>query len=153
MSRFKNQIEALQIAYDTALNKIPARIWSWGGGTALSLYYFRHRNSFDIDIFIDDPQYFGFLSPKWFIDDAKHLSGDYQETANHIQLLTLSGIKIDFLLAPNITGKVAKNHLPIAAFEFYVDTVEEIVAKKLRYRRKENKKQGYFRYCGCFEKR
>lgn len=37
--------------------------WTFGGGTVLMLRY-RHRKSKDIDIFVPDPQYLGFVSPR-----------------------------------------------------------------------------------------
>lgn len=37
--------------------------WTFGGGTALMLQI-NHRESFDIDIFIDDPQVLPYLNPK-----------------------------------------------------------------------------------------
>jgi len=36
--------------------------WSFGGGTALMLEI-DHRESYDIDIFIDDPQLLPYLNP------------------------------------------------------------------------------------------
>ena len=37
--------------------------WTFGGGTVLMLRY-GHRLSKDIDIFVPDPQYLGFVSPR-----------------------------------------------------------------------------------------
>lgn len=37
--------------------------WSFGGGTVLMRRH-RHRVSKDIDIFVPDPQYLGYLSPR-----------------------------------------------------------------------------------------
>ncbi|MDL2410775.1 nucleotidyl transferase AbiEii/AbiGii toxin family protein [Rhizobium calliandrae] len=37
--------------------------WSFGGGTALMLQI-DHRESFDVDIFIDDPQVLPYLNPQ-----------------------------------------------------------------------------------------
>lgn len=36
--------------------------WTFGGGTALMLQI-NHRESFDIDIFVDDPQVLPYLNP------------------------------------------------------------------------------------------
>ena len=44
-------------------NGTPLRRWALGGGTALMLHH-HHRDSKDIDLFIDDPQYLGLLSPR-----------------------------------------------------------------------------------------
>ncbi len=132
-SDFAMQIEALKSAYTTALHKIPDSAWSFGGGTALALCYWRHRRSFDVDIFINEPQYFAFLSPKWFIDETDCFQSDYRELADHITLLTVTGIKIDFLLAPRLTRyPPVWKHIQDCAC--YVDAAEEIIAKKLHYR-------------------
>jgi hypothetical protein len=37
--------------------------WSFGGGTVL-MRRFRHRVSKDVDIFVPDPQYLGYVSPR-----------------------------------------------------------------------------------------
>jgi hypothetical protein len=37
--------------------------WTFGGGTALMLQI-DHRESFDVDIFLDDPQLLPYLNPK-----------------------------------------------------------------------------------------
>lgn len=36
--------------------------WSFGGGTAMMIQI-RHRESHDVDIFLDDPQLLGFIDP------------------------------------------------------------------------------------------
>jgi hypothetical protein len=56
----------LQHAYslidEIAVHGIQNPFWTFGGGTVLMLRY-RHRMSKDIDIFVPDPQYLGFVSP------------------------------------------------------------------------------------------
>jgi hypothetical protein len=37
--------------------------WTLGGGTVLMLRY-AHRRSKDIDIFVPDPQYLGYVTPR-----------------------------------------------------------------------------------------
>lgn len=133
LNDFSKQLDALKTVYSAALSKIPLHIWSFGGGTALSLFYFQHRRSYDIDIFIHDPQYFSFLSPKWFIDETSDFEPDYHELAHHISLKTATGIKTDILLSPRMTHDrpILKQISDIAC---YADSVSEIIAKKLRYR-------------------
>ena len=156
LSKFEKQIRALEMAYHDALCKIPLRAWSWGGGTALAIYHLRHRISFDIDIFIPDPQHFAFLSPKWFIEDTKNFSHNYQELAHHIRLTTHSEIKIDFLLAPYLISALisapSKNTLLETGFDFYVDTPEEIIAKKLRHRFREVRSRDVFDLAAALQK-
>jgi len=148
-TNFEKQIEALQMAYHDALCKIPPQAWSWGGGTALAIYHLQHRISFDIDIFVSDPQYFAFLSPKWFIEDTKNFHYDYQELAHHIRLSTRSGIKTDFLY---LISMPSKNDLLETGFDFYVDTIEEIIAKKLRYRFGEVRSRDIFDIAAALQK-
>lgn len=38
-------------------------LWTWGGGTALMLQI-DHRESHDIDLFVNDPQLMPFLNPE-----------------------------------------------------------------------------------------
>ena len=55
LQHFKPQIEALEFLQKHILSKIPKEFknyYAFGGGTALSLCYFQHRLSFDIDIFV-----------------------------------------------------------------------------------------------------
>ncbi|WP_207687538.1 nucleotidyl transferase AbiEii/AbiGii toxin family protein [Desulfonema limicola] len=141
LKTFQKQIEAFEVAYKEALHSFPPEAWSWGGGTVLSLYYFHHRKSFDVDIFIRDPQIFPYLSPKWLLDNDKTaFSYDYHEAADHIRLVvSKSGIKVDFILSPLILNSgVVKNILLQTGFDFYVETIDEIIAKKIKFRRKYN---------------
>jgi hypothetical protein len=52
LDHFQDQIEALKSARFHALSSIPAEAWTFGGGTALAMFYFAHRRSWDVDIFI-----------------------------------------------------------------------------------------------------
>lgn len=99
---YKNQIEALESFYPIIkASSIPIENISFGGGTALALYYFQHRLSFDIDLFLSDNQYMNFLSPKLWVDDTANFSSNYMEQAHHIRLDTINNIKIDILSRPN----------------------------------------------------
>jgi len=138
LNSYCDQIAALEAACSVVLHRIPIEIWSLGGGTALALFHFQHRLSHEIDIFVHDPQYFSFLSPKWFIDHQEVFHSEYLEQADHISLATLVGVKVDIILAPILTDKlpVLRRIGPIAC---YVDSLEEIIAKKIRYRRGQAK--------------
>ena len=131
---FADQLSALEAAYVNILRRIPLEAWSFGGGTALALFYLQHRRSYDVDIFVHDPQYFSFLSPKWFLDDQEVFQSDYLEQADHISLATLTEVKVDLLLAPNLTDEPSSLR-KVGRVECYVESVEEIIAKKIRYRR------------------
>ncbi len=65
-NNFQTQIKALEQFYPIIKNALnlglnPSSI-KFGGGTALSMYYFQHRLIFDIDLFVNDAQYLGFLA-------------------------------------------------------------------------------------------
>ena len=59
--------------------------WTFVGGTVLMLRY-GHRLSKDIDIFIPDPQYLGFVNPR-ISDVASDITTEYEEHAQFVKLL------------------------------------------------------------------
>ncbi len=104
--------------------------WTLGGGTVLMLRY-EQRQSKDIDIFVPDPQYFGYVTPR-LSDAAADISHDYVEAAGYVKLIRREG-EIDFLAAPNLT----KNPFEIWTLRgraVRVETAAEIIAKKLWHR-------------------
>lgn len=114
--------------------------WSFGGGTVLMRRY-RHRFSKDIDIFVPDPQYLGYVSPR-LNDTAGSMTGDYVEQANFIKLLFPEG-EIDFIASAPLTS----NSFTIERLfdrEVRVETATEIIAKKLWHRGKEFRARDIF---------
>ena len=109
--------------------KLPPSTYSLGGGTVLS-YVFNHRKSKDIDIFINDPQYMGALSPRFNERSERALS--YNEDGNCIMLSFDEG-KIDFISATQITDFQAKTQT-IFGHKIAVDDPVEIVCKKIYFR-------------------
>jgi Nucleotidyl transferase AbiEii toxin, Type IV TA system len=75
-------------------------IWTLGGGTALMLRY-EHRYSKDIDIFVPDPQYLGFVTPR-LSEVAQSISDEHVEGAGYVKLILPEG-EIDFVAARNLT--------------------------------------------------
>ena len=73
--------------------------WTLGGGTVLMLRH-RHRKSKDIDIFVPDPQYLGFVTPR-LSDVAASISQDYVEAAGFVKLIRPEG-EIDFVAEVSI---------------------------------------------------
>ncbi len=99
-----------------------------GGGTRLMLEL-NHRISHDIDLFIRDPQWIGFLSPR-LNDKVGDLVLGYEEDATFLKLKFPEG-EIDFIVRMSLTG------LPVESSEkslFLLEPVEEVLAKKLFYR-------------------
>jgi len=76
----------------------PVPDWVLGGGTALMLYA-NHRFSRDIDAFIDDPQYLGFLSPE--TTDVWNCE-DWDKAAHYLKLRYPEG-EIDFIVSGAIS--------------------------------------------------
>jgi predicted nucleotidyltransferase component of viral defense system len=105
--------------------------WTFGGGTVLMLRY-QHRLSKDIDIFVPDPQYLGFVTPR-LSDVAADVSSQYVEDQNsYVKLMRPEG-EIDFVASPNLT-KPGYEEWNILGNTIRVETAVEIVAKKLWHR-------------------
>ena len=92
---------------------------------------YAHRRSKDIDIFIPDPQYLGFLTPR-LSDAAAAVSTDYVEAANFVKLIRKEG-EIDFVVSSNLTLHPYETWDLLGRF-VRVETATEIVAKKLWHR-------------------
>ena len=122
---------ALKVIEDIKTHGIKNPFWTFGGGTVLMLRY-QHRISKDIDIFVPDPQYLGFATPR-LSDVAAEISDDYiEESSSYVKLIRPEG-EIDFVASPNLTSPGfeewhLKNNL------IRVETGTEIVAKKLWHR-------------------
>ena len=121
---------AFALVDEIAQHGIQNPFWTFGGGTVLMLRH-QHRLSKDIDIFVPDPQYLGFVSPR-LSDVAEGVSDQYVEGPGFIKLLRAEG-EIDFVASPNLTSN------PFEVWELLgrqikVETSAEIVAKKLWHR-------------------
>jgi hypothetical protein len=121
---------AFSLVDEIAAHGIPDPFWTFGGGTVLMLRY-GHRLSKDIDIFVPDPQYLGYVSPR-LSDVAEGVCDQYVEGPGYIKLLRPEG-EIDFVASPNLTSE------PFEMWELLgraikVETSAEIVAKKLWHR-------------------
>lgn len=70
---YVEQIKALELFFKDAFSStIDRNVIKFGGGTALSIYYFQHRLSFDIDLFLTDQQYLSYFSPKHWIEETNN---------------------------------------------------------------------------------
>ena len=104
--------------------------WSLGGGTVLMRRY-HHRLSKDIDIFIPDPQYLGYLSPR-LNTRAESLTQNYIEQASSLKLFFPEG-EIDFVVSGYLTEHPAVGE-ELFGRSVQVETTAEIVAKKVWHR-------------------
>ena len=121
---------ALKIIDSVAASGTRFDDWSFGGGTVLMRRY-RHRVSKDVDIFVPDPQYLGYVSPR-LNDTADSLASDYLETAISVKLFFPEG-EIDFIAGGPLTSKPTANET-ILGRRVRVETTAEILAKKVWHR-------------------
>ena len=124
---------ALSILDESVATGAPESGWSFGGGTVLMRRY-RHRVSRDVDIFVPDPQWLGYLTPR-LNAKAESLTADYVEQAGFLKLYFPEG-EIDFVVSGPLTADptVAEN---LFGREVWVETSAEIIAKKIWYRAAE----------------
>lgn len=146
LNNFKQQVDTLNSVYYELLSPIEKQStlknwWVFGGGTALAMFHFKHRKSFDIDIFITEAQVFDFLNPKWYIDETTLFDNNeyrFDGISHHIQLKTKDDIKVDFLLNESIINKPIKNDILDLNYELFYESIEDIIAKKIKYRKEDN---------------
>ncbi|HYL90359.1 MAG TPA: nucleotidyl transferase AbiEii/AbiGii toxin family protein [Burkholderiales bacterium] len=114
--------------------------WSFGGGTVLMRRH-RHRFSKDIDIFVPDPQYLGYVSPK-LNETAGSMTGDYVEENASLKLVFREG-EIDFIASAPLTSNptVVETLFDRA---IHVETSTEIIAKKVWHRGSQFKARDMF---------
>lgn len=99
-----------------------------GGGTRLMLAL-DHRISHDIDLFINDPQWIGYISPR-LNDRVETMVSKYEEAADFIKLVLPEG-EIDFIVRGSLLG-LPDESSPDTPFP--LEPVAEVLAKKLFYR-------------------
>lgn len=99
-----------------------------GGGTRLMLAM-NHSISDDVDIFIPDPQWLGYLSPR-LNDRFEEVGKDYDENAISLKLY-LDGGQIDFIVRSPLMGL---QNTASSDSTFLLEPVMEVLAKKLFHR-------------------
>ena len=95
-----------------------------GGGTRLMLLM-EHRISNDIDLFIRDPQWIDYLTPR-LNDRFDGVISGYDEGATSLKLRLHKG-EIDFIVSMSLLG-LQNDTSPDCAFE--LEPVAEVLAKK-----------------------
>ena len=141
---YAQQIHALNSFIKDVYSFLPQKDYSlirFGGGTALAIYYFQHRLSFDIDLFVTDVQVLNYLSPKHWIDETNNFnSSKYIDLSNHIRVLEKkNNIKVDVLVTQASALKcLIDDSKSIFNSTIYVESIEDIIAKKIVYRRNDN---------------
>jgi hypothetical protein len=107
--------------------------WSFGGGTALMLQI-NHRESHDIDLFIDDAQYLPYLNPETQDYDLALAPSDYETDGTRALKIVFDGIgEIDFICCDPVTeGPFVVSE--IRGRNVRLETPAEILAKKVVFR-------------------
>ena len=107
--------------------------WSFGGGTAMMIQI-DHRESHDVDLFLDDPQLLPYVEAtvaemQFALGEATY-NGD---GSGHLKI-AFDGIgEIDFIVTGHITDAPTMDQ-EIEGRSIALETVPEIIAKKVRYR-------------------
>lgn len=109
------------------------RHWTFGGGTALMLQI-NHRESYDVDLFVDDPQVLSFLNPQTQGYTLSLSPSAYSPNGSASLRIEFDGVgEVDFICCPWITSTPTMQR-KIAGRVIEVETVAEIIAKKIIYR-------------------
>ena len=141
---YQDQIKALNHFMADTYAFLPHKDCSlirFGGGTALAIYYYQHRLSFDIDLFVTDMQVLNYLSPKHWIDETNNFNNNtYIDLSHHIRVLEKkNNIKIDILVSQSSTSNyLVDDSKKLFNETIYVESIEDIIAKKIVYRRNDN---------------
>ncbi len=121
---------ALRLIRHIEAHGTPSPFWTFGGGTVLMLRH-RHRRSKDIDIFVPDPQYLGYVTPR-LSEVAEDIAETYVEGPGYVRLIRAEG-EIDFVAATNLT-RHAFDVWDLEDEQVRVETAVEIVSKKMWHR-------------------
>lgn len=117
--------------------------WTFGGGTVLMLRI-NHRQSKDIDLFVPDPQYLGYVSPR-LSEVAEQISTDYDEGAEVIRFYLPAG-EIDIIVGAALT-EAPYDVVQHAGRTIRVETCAEIIAKKFWHRGHFGKARDLYDLC------
>lgn len=132
------RLKAWERLFQHALSIIDAAVaagatqdgWSFGGGTVLMRRH-RHRISKDVDIFVHDAQWLGYLTPR-LNARAESLVSNYLEQSGFLKLYFDEG-EIDFVACTPLTQAPAIVET-LFGREVGVETSSEIIAKKVWHR-------------------
>jgi hypothetical protein len=114
--------------------------WSLGGGTVLMMKY-RHRMSKDIDVFLANPQFLGYFSPR--LNDVVEADIEYyDEQTEYIKLFYGEG-EIDFIVADRLLEE-PYDMFSKFGMEIPRENPVEIIAKKVFYRYRNFARRDFF---------
>jgi len=140
MYNFDIQKNMFLAAHELLESKGILEVAALGGGTALSAYYWNHRYSTDIDIFVHSKQDISLmLRPKeWSVDFLQMLeklgyTGNCKVHPVYTEIVIKDSYKIQFFSVEDKT----RNPYQIVDLwgeKIQIESVEEIIAKKIFYR-------------------
>jgi hypothetical protein len=117
--------------------------WSFGGGTAMMIQI-GHRESHDIDIFIDDAQILGLLDPAKAELTFKEKPAEYGGDGARFQKFAFADVgEIDFIVSGHLTATPFETR-KVEGREVKLETIPEIIAKKVYHRGSEAKARDIF---------
>ncbi|MER8671209.1 nucleotidyl transferase AbiEii/AbiGii toxin family protein [Mesorhizobium sp. M1156] len=117
--------------------------WSFGGGTAMMIQI-NHRESHDVDIFLDDPQLLGFIDPSKSQLSFSTGPAAYDGDGTRFQKFAFEGLgEIDFIVAGALTGTPFEKR-EVEGRSVWLETIPEIIAKKVYYRGAEARPRDIF---------
>ena len=107
--------------------------WSFGGGTAMMIQI-DHRESHDVDLFLDEPQLLPYV--KAAVAEMQFALGEATyngDGSGHLKIAFEDIGEIDFIVTGHITDAPTTLQ-EIEGRQVALETVPEIIAKKVRYR-------------------
>lgn len=124
--------------------------WTLGGGTALMLQI-GHRESYDVDLFVDDSQVLPYFraaaSETEFAIGVPAYGGD---GATHLKLAFEDVGEIDVIVAASQTTHPSEP-VELLGRMIQLETVAEVIAKKVRYRGSSLQPRDVFDIAGALE--
>lgn len=140
MYNFTTQRNMLDVTIELLKEKDLLDVSSLGGGTALAAYYWNHRYSTDIDIFIySHKNNTNLLTPSKWSDNIKSkmqnigYNGIFKHNNIYSEITLADDAKIQFF---DVVKKSINpyNKTFLWDKELNIDSIEEIIAKKIHYR-------------------
>lgn len=136
---FSKQAEVFEIAIQIISDYRADVDWSFGGGTALSVAYYNHRMSYDIDIFVESNTLVNILT-ECRKDIVAQLDIDEKAVQASPGGITFilddqeAKIKLDFVVRAPVTEHPYVTLDILRHSGIKIQTPEEIIARKIKYR-------------------
>ena len=107
--------------------------WSFGGGTAIMLQI-DHRESHDVDLFLDDPQVLPYLNPETQGITLSRQPDSYETDGTRVLKLAYKDLgEIDFICCKNIIDNPTRQ-TEVRGHTVELEMPAEIIAKKVHFR-------------------